>query len=76
MEHCQNCGSCGNCSGCRHALLLSAGELALLQKKLQQEVDKENYEAAAVLRDQINALKKQCDEAAAAEPSERSVGGE
>lgn len=52
------------------------GELALLQKKLQQEVDKENYEAAAVLRDQINALKKQCDEAAAAEPSERSVGGE
>ncbi len=36
-----------------------------LQKQLQQAVEAEEYENAALLRDRINALKAKCDEVAA-----------
>ena len=39
-------------------------ELAQLQQALQQAVTEENYESAAKLRDQINELKKRCENAA------------
>ena len=39
-------------------------ELARLQQDLQKAVELENYESAAELRDQINELKKRCEEAA------------
>ena len=35
-------------------------QLAELQKKLQQSIETEDYENAAVLRDKINALKEEC----------------
>ena len=40
------------------------GQLVMLQKQLQKAVEKEDYENAAVLRDRINNLKKQCEDAA------------
>lgn len=36
-----------------------------LQRQLQQSIEQEEYENAAALRDQINELKQQCDQAAA-----------
>lgn len=39
-------------------------ELAHLQQKLQQAIEVEDYESAAELRDQINELKKRCEDAA------------
>ena len=35
-------------------------QLAELQKKLQQSIETEDYENAAVVRDKINALKEEC----------------
>ena len=39
------------------------GKLAKLQKELQKAVEVENYERAAELRDEVNELKKLCNEA-------------
>ena len=42
-------------------------ELAELQKKLQQSIELEDYENAAILRDKINELKKQCEQTSQAQ---------
>ena len=39
------------------------GKLAKLQKELQKAVEVEDYERAAELRDEVNELKKLCNEA-------------
>ena len=48
-------------SGEGSALAALHSELVRLQKSLQQAVEREDYELAAVLRDRINELKNQCN---------------
>ena len=57
------------------ALAALHSELTALQKSLQHAVEQEDYETAAVLRDRINELKKQCTAAENAEKGLRDGNG-